>query len=293
MSHAFDVITARVVSLLEAGTVPWRKPWANRFSAPRNLISRRPYRGVNVFLLACASYDSPYWLTFRQAKNLGGHVRKGEKGMPVVFWNWLDKVDAETGKTVEIPFLKLYYAFNVAQCEGLPTDKVPSTAAVVERPFSPITACEHVVKGMQNRPEIRHGFTGASYVPSLDEVRMPAPERFEHAEGYYATVFHELTHATGHASRLNRKGIVETAAFGSDTYGREELVAEMGSAFLCGHAGIETATIDNAAAYLAGWLRAIRQDNRLVVTAAAQAQKAADYILGQKGDEAGESEAGE
>jgi antirestriction protein ArdC len=139
---------------------------------------------------------------------------------------------------------------------------------------------------MPNRPNIRHGFESASYLPRLDEVRMPAREQFDSPESYYTTAFHELTHSTGHASRLNRKGIADEVTFASDTYSREELIAEMGAAFLSGHCGIETKTIDNSASYLAGWLRVLRQDSRLVVTAAAQAQKSSDYIIGKTwGDE--------
>jgi antirestriction protein ArdC len=281
----YDVITARVVSLLEAGTVPWRKPWGGQRLWPRNLISGHRYRGVNVFLTACSCYSSPFWLTYKQAQALGGHVRKGEKATPIVFWTKLEKADRETGETIELPLLRYYSAFNVAQCEGLPESRIASLGPAGERPFSPIVACEQVVNGMPNRPEMRHGFEQACYVPRLDEVRLPKPEQFETSESYYTTAFHELGHATGHASRLNRKGIADVAAFGSDTYSREELVAEMTAAFLSGHCGIENKTIDNSASYLAGWLRVLRQDSRLVVTAAAQAQKAADYILGKTWEE--------
>jgi antirestriction protein ArdC len=276
----YDVITARIVQQLEAGTFPWRKPWGGKRHWPRNLVSGHHYRGINVFLLACSPYSAPYWLTFKQAEEWGGHVRKAERGSPVVFWTKLEKIDKDTGATVEIPLMRYYTVFNVAQCE-LPERRIPIVDTSADRPFSPIAACESVVDGMQNRPTIRHGFDGASYVPSFDEVRMPDGARFTSSEGYYATLFHELGHATSHQSRLNRKGITESAAFGSDTYGREELVAEMAAAFLSGHCDIEPAILENSASYIAGWLRAIRQDARLVVTAAAQAQKATDYILGK------------
>jgi antirestriction protein ArdC len=243
-------------------------------------MSGKEYRGINVFLLSALGYSSPYWLTYKQAQALGGHIRKGEKAAPVVFWSTVEHPDEESGKVERVPFMRYYSAFNVAQCDDLPVEIVNAAADAPGNPFAPIVACERVVEGMPNRPTIRHGFQGAFYVPIADEVRMPDRPQFDKPEGYYATLFHELGHSTGHTSRLNRKGIAESgAAFGSDTYGREELVAEMTSAYLCGFTGIEPATIENAAAYVAGWLKAIRQDARLVVTAAAQAQRAADYIL--------------
>src|SRR5262245_7241451 len=134
----YDLITARVVSLLEAGTVPWRKPWGGSRQWPRNLISGKPYRGVNVFLLACSSYESPYWLTYTQAQSLGGHVRKGEKAAPIVFWTKLEKVDRESGETLELPLLRYYSGFNVAQTEGIPVDQIPTLGAMPDRTFSPI-----------------------------------------------------------------------------------------------------------------------------------------------------------
>jgi antirestriction protein ArdC len=235
-----------------------------------------------VFLLSAVGYSSPYWLTFRQARSLGGHVRKGKRALPVVFWSMVDHVEHDTGDKSRIPVLRYYSAFNVAQCDGLPAEIVAAADDAPPRPFAPIVACERVVEGMPNRPAIHHGFQAACYVPSADEVRMPDRPQFDAPAGYYATLFHELGHSTGHATRLARKGIAEApAAFGSDTYGREELVAEMTSAYLCGFTGIEPAMIENAAAYVAGWLKVIRQDARLVVTAAAQAQKAADYIVGR------------
>jgi antirestriction protein ArdC len=290
----YDLITARVVSLLEAGVAPWRKPWGGARLWPRNLVSGHHYRGINVFLLACSGYSSPFWLTYKQAQAMGGHVRKGEKASPIVFWTKLQKADRETGETIELPLLRYYSGFNVAQCEGLPENRIPTLGPVSERPFSPIGECERVVNGMPSAPTIRHGFDHACYVPSLDEVRLPNRGQFDSPESYYTTAFHELGHSTGHASRLNRKGIADVAAFGGDTYSREELVAEMTAAFLSGHCGIENATIENSASYLAGWLKVLREDSRLVVTAAAQAQKAADFILGKTwGDEGAQGEAGE
>ncbi len=275
MSTPYDVITDRIVAQLEAGTVPWRKPWNGQAGMPKNLVSGKEYRGINVFLLHCLGYESPYFLTFRQAKKLGGHVRKGEKGCPVVFWKWLDRETDDEPTTRRVPLLRYYTVFNVAQCEGVeaPTIDVP------EREHEPLQAAEAMVGAMPTPPGIVRGYVSAAYSPRTDIVRMPKPGRFESDKAYYGTLFHELTHSTGHPSRLNRKGVTETVEFGSRTYSQEELVAEMGAAFLCGETGILDIQIDQTAAYIDGWLRSLRNDRKLVVTAAAQAQKAADYIL--------------
>lgn len=283
----YDVITARIMELLDKGIVPWRKPWrGGRAGMPKNLVSGKAYRGVNVFLLHCASvadgFDSPYWLTFRQAKERGGSVRKGEHGMPVVFWNWVEreKRDATTGETTteEIPFLRYYTVFNAEQCEGIDYPQPDGQDAMLD--FEPIAACEAVVDGFSDKPAIEHdGHGRACYRPSDDTVHLPDKARFDSEQAYYATLFHELTHSTGHETRLNRRPSTEERHFGSLDYGKEELVAEMGAAFLCGHCGIDGQTIEQSAAYVDGWRRTIRQDKKIVVHAAAQAQKAADYIL--------------
>jgi len=282
-ADAYQVITDRIIGLLEKGVVPWQKPWRGGDMVPRNLTSKREYRGVNVFLLHAMMYESPFWLTFNQAKELGGHVKRGERACPVVFWKWLD-VEApheQSGKKT-VPFLRYYSVFNVGQCEDIPPDKIPSLGER-QREHSPIAEAERIVAGMPKRPEIRHGGGRACYVPSVDRVDMPKPEAFLSEQDYYSVLFHELTHSTGHESRLNRKGVAspdgEWSAFGSTPYAREELVAEMGAAFLAGHAGIVERTINNSAAYVQSWLQRLKQDSRLIVQAAGQAQKAADFIL--------------
>ncbi len=229
-------------------------------------------------------HGSPYWLTFRQAKGLGGHVRKGEKSCPVVFWKWLEKENRDTGKTERIPLLRYYAVFNALQCE-LPEGKLPAVPeAALDNAFAPLERCEGVVADWLGKPDIQHDTSQACYRPATDVVHMPRPERFDGAEEYYSTLFHELTHSTGHASRLNRPGIADVARFGSRDYSKEELVAEMGAAFLCGHCAVENRTIDNSAAYVASWLARLRKDSKLVVQAAAQAQQAADWVLGTTWD---------
>lgn len=256
---------------------------------PRNLVSKRGYRGVNVFLLHAMMHESPFWLTYNQARELGGHVKKGERACPVVFWKRLqvDDIGEPTGKKI-IPFLRYYSVFNVAQCEDIPPDKIPVLNGS-KREHCPITEAESIVATMPQKPEIRHGGGRACYSPSFDRVDMPQPETFRSGQDYYSVLFHELTHATGHESRLNRNGVSgsdgEWSAFGSTPYAREELVAEMGAAFLSGHAGIVERTLDNSAAYIQSWLARLKEDKRLIVQAAAAAQKAADFILGRKYDE--------
>jgi antirestriction protein ArdC len=277
----YELITERIIGLLEKGVVPWRKPWQAQTGMPRNLISGQPYRGINVFLLHAMHYESPHWLTYKQALDRGGHVRKGEKACPVVFWKSWEKEDKETGAKEKIPMLRIYHVFNVAQCDEL--KKVPASAPVIAKPTMTSHAeAEAILAAMPQRPEIKHGLAKAFYAPSSDCVGMPNRERFETANAYYQTLFHELTHSTGHASRLNRPTLTESAGFGSQPYCKEELIAEMGAAFLCGKANIGEAIVENSAAYIHGWLRQLKQDKKLIVQTAAQAQKAADFILGIK-----------
>jgi antirestriction protein ArdC len=283
MSDVYSIITEGMIALLEAGVSPWRKTWRGGDS-PRNLISKKPYRGVNTLLLGSTSFACPYWLTFNQVQQLGGRVKKGTKSELVIFWKFSDS-QKETNEASDReptskrcpPLLRYYRVFNVEQTEGL-EKHLP--AQPEERLFTPIETAARIVEVMPQRPPIRHDEPSAYYAPVRDFVNLPRPETFDTAENYYAVVFHELTHSTGHESRLNRAGVAgsQLAAFGSADYSREELIAEMGSAFLCAEAGIES-TLDNSAAYLKGWLEALKGDARLIVAAASAAQRATDFIL--------------
>lgn len=283
MANTYEIITERIIQQLEAGTAPWHKPWTLRGSdgLPRSLVSGYEYKGINTWILLSSGYASPYWLTFRQAKELGGHIRKGEKGLPVVFWKFGSREVQDGDEVVQksTVLCRYYTCFNVAQCEGLrvqPVKEVPDAP-----PISPIEECEQVVSGWQAKPTIHEGANQACYHKGLDQVAMPDRTCFDNSEEFYSTLFHELVHSTGHPARLNRSTLTDFERFGDENYSREELIAEMGAAFLSGYCGIENRTIENSASYLANWLKVLKSDSRLVLIAASQAQKAADMILGR------------
>jgi len=268
-------ITDDLIALLDAGVVPWRRPWTTR--GPCNLVSRRPYRGINVLVLACQGRPSPWWLTYRQATGLGGRIRDGERGTQVVFWRVIDPEPASAhpaaGRRGVV--LRTYTVFHETQCE-LPAGAVPP----VTDAGPGIRSCEHALAAMADPPHIVTGSDVACYLPVTDTVHIPRRADFAQPEAYYATLFHEVAHATGHPRRLNRSALTTPAPFGSPDYSQEELVAEMTSAFVCGATGIAPATLAASAEYIAGWLAALRADRRLVVVAAGHAQRAADLILG-------------
>ncbi len=272
MASVYEVIRDRIISSLAAGTVPWRQTWQSL--CPMNIATGRPYRGINRILLA----GHIWWGTYNQIKHLGGYVRKGEKASGiVVFWSFdeVRRTVSENGDEVAVimqrdrPLVRYYKVFNLSQCEGIEVEPAGEV--------QPITTCEDLIA--RNRPRVGPG--EPAYYPGSDQIAMPAPDRFASAEAYYAAFFHELTHWTGHASRLARPGITEPIRFGSERYSREELTAEMGAAFLCAMTGTDVPVAENQAAYIAGWLRHIRDGSAAdVIRAAADAQKAADFLTG-------------
>jgi antirestriction protein ArdC len=273
-----EIITESVLKQLEQGVAPWRKPWST--SAPQNLISKKPYRGLNVFSLATQGYGSPYWLTFNQAKQLGAHVRKGEKSTLVSFWKCseYERENASTGQLENKTsvLLRYYHVFNIEQCDGL-----RAIYGDDWKPINPIGQCEAITDGMPNGPRIeRHSH--AFYRSSADLIGIPSRNCFESPEAYYTTLFHELTHSTGHSSRLRRFEENSTDhEFASESYSKEELIAEIGAAMLAGISGISHSTLANSASYLQSWINKLRSDSRLIISAASQAQKAVDHILGE------------
>ena len=296
----YERVTERISELLKQGAVPWQKPWDAQVGPPRNGVSGRYYRGLNVFMLRFAGFESPWWLTPRQVNDLDGHIRKGERVSYVQFFKpWLpkgepgeaperDANEAEASSRRPVFIVRAYRVVNVEQCTGPGIERFRDRHPV-ERPAQndndPIAGCEQIVAGMPSPPSIRHGGNRACYWPAIDQISMPKRETFVSSQAYYSTIFHELSHSTGHRGRLNRKTLVAGAPFRSPTYSREELVAEMGAAFLCAEAGIDDPTIENSAAYLNGWLKYLSSDPKALLVAGAQAQKAADHILGRAGVE--------
>jgi len=280
--NVYEIVTERILGELEKGIVPWRKPWTG--SSPLN-IGGREYRGMNILLLGSAPFSSPVWMSYKQAGDHGGHVKAGEKSSLCVFWKVSDLVDDEgkpvlddRGKPKRSFLLRYYSVFNLDQTEAVVLPK--RTAAKVKGKINdPIAAADEVVNKMPSKPEIIPG-QKASYSPAKDAVSMPDLKYFESGEEYYSTLFHELTHSTGHPSRLNRGSIADNSSFGSEDYGEEELVAEFGAAFLCCETGINNERTDqNTAAYIAGWKGQIKANSKLVAMAASRAQKAVDFIL--------------
>ncbi|HMS56825.1 MAG TPA: zincin-like metallopeptidase domain-containing protein [Fimbriimonadaceae bacterium] len=280
----YESVTNRIVEALKEGVVPWKKPWHTLSSLPVNTITQKPYRGINPFLLSLAPHTDHRWLTFKQLGLRGGTVRKGERASMVVFWkHWEPPADAtdeeaEAGrKQHRIPLLRYYLVFNLEQCEahGFPELYVPPNPTEPER----FTAARMIASSMPNPPRQIEG-KNAWYRPADDLVQVPPPQAFDRGDDYFATLFHELAHATGHESRLNRPGVTGQVQFGSGEYSKEELVAELTSAFCCAASRLDTSVTESAASYISGWLELIQSDPKAMVIAAAQAQKAADYIQG-------------
>lgn len=287
-ANLYDEVTARIIGELEAGRFPWVQPWGQPDAdgraispgLPRNALTARRYSGVNVLILWGAviehGYPSQGWLTFKQALEAGGCVRKGERGTTVVYADRFtpeaEKARArdEGGEARAIPFLKRFTVFNVAQCEGLRAGLSPEPAPLPEREIVPVAEQVIAASGI----DFRVGGNRAFYVPAHDYVQVPPQPAFFEQINYYRTCLHELCHGSGHKSRLNRN---LANSFGSKDYAREELVAEMGSAFLCAALGI-VPTVRHAD-YLGSWLDVLREDNRAIFRAASAASKAADWLL--------------
>lgn len=271
----YAVVTNRIIEHLEKGVVPWQQPWHNA-GTPQNLVTGKQYRGINLLLLGSLGYSQNSFLTFKQAKELGGSVKKGEKSELVVFWNWVEKKNEKTQEVEKIPFLRYYNVFNISQCEGIPKEKLPP---VVERENNPIQSCEEIINKMPKRPEIRHKEHQAYYNVEKDYVNMPEISSFVDSQSYYGTLFHELVHSSGHVSRLNRKELMEETSFSSEIYSIEELTAEIGASYLKAQAGIPLDTLGDSAAYIQHWLKQLKNDKKLIVYASAHAQRAADFIM--------------
>jgi len=272
----YEKVTNVIIKKLETGVIPWQKPWNGKAFQPKNLISKRDYRGFNNFLLNCSGFEQPGWISFKQCKKLGGLIKKGAGAMPVTFFELKNYAD-EDGKIQKYPFIKYYNVFNLEQTEGLEHLLVDPYVKQID--FNPIPECEIIISNYKVCPEIVHKEQQAYYRPSEDVINIPKKDSFRTVEEYYATLFHEATHSTGHEKRLNRRNSKEARIFGDSKYSKEELVAEMGATMLCSIAGIENKTIDNSAAYIKSWLSALKNDQKLLIQAGTRAQQACDHIL--------------
>ncbi len=283
MNEVYQSITNRIIQELDRGVVPWKKGWnAQRDGFARNIVSGEIYRGINFFNLnLVAEYQSSLWMTYKQASDLGGTIKKGEKAHRVLFYKLLPATDSSSkpildsdGKEKQIPFLRYANVFNLAQTQGV---KIPEKFQIQpgQSFLSPIEKGDQLIQN--SGVPIKHGFTGACYHPSSDEIHIPCRESFKSPESYYHTTFHELTHASGHPSRLDRP---LSGDFGSPAYAKEELIAELGSCFLSATAGIQTdAVIPDSAAYIENWRTTLSKDPKLIVQASSEAQKAADFFI--------------
>jgi antirestriction protein ArdC len=297
----YERITQAIVDALEAGTRPWLRPW--QASSPMGGNGYLPlrtngmaYRGVNVLVLwataAAKGYTNPYWVTFKQAQADGGNVRKGERGTFICYANRIIKKEqGENGEDVErvIPLLKGYTVFNVCQCDNMPEKYFRTPAKVEHTEKERIATADSAFAA--TGATIKHGGDRAFYSPSLDFVQMPHFEDFTNAESHAATLAHELVHWSSHPTRLNRSFGV--SRFGNEAYAVEELVAEIGAAFVCASLQITSEVMPNHAAYVASWLKVLKNDKKFIFTAASHAQKAADYLLAFSGNSANEDESGE
>lgn len=275
---AHGTITDRFIELIENGVIPWHRVWT-RGGMPQNLVTRKPYRGVNLLLLTAADCASNCFLTYRQLEALGGRAKKGCVPHLVAYWRQpampgADDADAETGPLY--PSLQYRRVYNVSQCEGIPKGMVPRTA----RRNDAINACENIVRMMPNRPQVYSDVADAYYQPFHDTVYVPGMDGYADKEGYYADLFRELVHSTGHEGRLNRDGLLGMREYSQSGYTMEELVAEIGACFLKSFAGISAKEAPFDEAYAKAWVQQLRRDPRFIVAAAARAQKAVDYILG-------------
>lgn len=280
--NVYELVTNRIIEQLENNIIPWEKPWSGTIDGAFNRVSKKPYSILNQMLL---KYDGEY-ASFKQWKDLGGHIRKGEKSEMVVFWKMYpikEKQDDGTEIIKTIPLLKYINVFHISQVDG-----VEPLKQKVTHDIEPIDKAEKILNDYWNRENITIEHVKgdkAFYSPMFDKIQLPLFEQFKQSEEYYSTAFHESVHSTMKTSRCNRqedrKGKV--VSFGSEEYSKEELVAEVGSAQLMNIVGIETTkSFRNSTAYIQSWLKVLRNDNKFIVSASSKAEKAVNYILGNQ-----------
>lgn len=257
----YNRITKQLLAKLSEGTIPWRKSW--KIGLPTNLKSKLIYNGINFVNLCINEYPSPYYVTFLQCKERGGYILKGEKGNWVVYWEVKELSNADD-EIKRIPIIKKSIVFNLAQ-----------TSLFEQKEERIIVQCEEVIKGMKFTPDIRHNTLRAYYSPAEDYISLPPISSFDSEAEYYSTLMHELVHWTSHPSRLDRK----SSATEKTEYSFEELVAEIGSSYLCALTGIAPLTLENQVAYIKGWLKLFDSDENVFIKAAIEAQRAVNFIL--------------
>jgi antirestriction protein ArdC len=281
VNKVYEIVTQKIIDKLNQGVIPWEKPWIGL----RNYVTKREYHGINLLLLNMEEHQSSEFLTFKQVRDLKESVKKGSRANMVIFFRRYEveardkdgnpEFDEKTGEPKkELRFaLRYYNVFNLDQTT-IPLPDYGNGKQSKE--------CEDILQNLKNFPAIEEGGNKAAYNPVLDALSIPSKKEFKDREKYYSSTFHELIHETGHETRLNRKDF-KLNGYGSEKYSKEELIAEIGASFLCARCGIENKTIDNSAAYIQGWLKRLNNDKTLIISAAAQAQKAVDYILNNRG----------
>lgn len=272
---AYQEITDKIISVLEEGTAPWVKPWAS-CGSPRNVITGREYSGINTVLLAMTPYISSLWLTFKQATDVGANVRKGEHGTRIVLFKPFKVKDVNAsgdGKSVEktISLLRTFTVFNASQIDNLPEKYNVLTKPLIDQ-FADNAEAERLLA----QASVVHGSNRACFIPSIDEIHMPHKLEFKSSSDYYSTALHELTHWTGHKSRLARDF---NGRFGDSAYAFEELIVELGAAFSCAHCGIDGQL--QHASYIASWIKVLKGDKKAIFTASSAARKATEFLIGK------------
>ena len=263
-----EIVTSKIIESLEQGTAPWRQSWKS--SRPKNLVSGKPYRGANALFThpMVTGFTEPGFLTFNQINKMGATIRKGEKALPILFYGKSE--NKETKK--EFRFCRFYKVWNTSQVDGV------SSSEGAREDVKKNQTAEDMIEAWEDKPDIGHGLFGPSYMPMLDRVNMPLHSYFDTDGEYYSALFHELTHSTGNKKRLDRD--LKPLMSDSHSYSKEELIAEIGSAFLCHHTGID-GVIENQAAYCQGWLKVLKKDRGFILKAAREADKAFRMIAGE------------
>lgn len=272
----YQVINDKIIEIMKQGVIPWKQAWRDMY-APENYYTGYKYRGINLFLLTAVSESKGYsnrWLTFRQIITLGGKLKAYSKGYPVVFWKMVNKPkNDDLEETTPFPLLKYYIVFNSSECYGLP---VKSNQYEYLTEEDRISRCEKVIRNYKDCPEIVFGNFSPSYQPNVDIIKIPTFQTFKSADEYYSAIYHELVHSTGHPTRLNRTLVTNST---SESYSKEELIAELGSAYLCSETKIDNNVIENQTAYIQSWLTTLKDDPTLLLQASSKAEKSVKYIL--------------